>query len=267
MKKQLLSLAVCVLAGVISTTHAAIFLDDDYSTFANADLVGQEGWLQTSTATANPIQVLNGDVILGTSGQDAYKALSSAVPSDSGTSLYTGINLSLSAAQATGDYFIHLSNPLATTSNFYQRLFARSSGEGFQLGLVDTSGTGFATTWGVTVLSFDTLYTVVVAWDFVAGATNDAFAVYVDPASLIRVENTPYLTHTWTSATAEPAALAAANFRQGSASNAPTVAIESLIVTDSFALAAVPEPEHYALGVAGLLFAVVLLRRRTTSRP
>lgn len=251
---------IATLLAFIASTHvlsAATYLSDDYSTFADGNLVGQFGWLQTGTAVvANHIQVTSGQVVLQTSGQDVYKGLTSTVPTTAGTSLYTVAEVTLSAAQATGDYFLHLSDPLGTASNFYQRLFARSSGGGFQFGLVDTSGTGSTTTWGTTVLSFNTIYTVAIAWNFVSGTNNDTFEVFVDNAS--------YLTHTWTSTSiAEPAQIAAANWRQGAAGSSASVKADSLTVTD---VNPVPEPSTYAMLLGGAGAAAMMIFRRNRRR-
>jgi hypothetical protein len=192
------------------------------------------------------MQIASGAVQVGTSGQDEYAAFTAPLSTAAGR-ITTSMDINVSAAQAAGDYFSHLSNPAGTTTIFLQRLFARSSGTGFQLGLLDTSGTNSATTWGTTDLNFNTNYHVDVVWNFVAGNNNDTFAV--------RVNNAPYLTHSWTSMNAEPPALAAANLRQGTAANAATLTVDNLVVDG------IPEPATLVLaalvGVAG-----VSLRRR-----
>jgi len=248
MKKAIL--AVCFTTATVLCAQAQVtVLNVDFSTYSPGTLVGQNGWLQTSTTTTNPIQIAGGQAVLGTSGQDVYDGFSSSVTVADGQSLTTEIQLSITSVQAGGDYFFHLSDPLGTASNFYQRLFAKSTSGGFLFGLVDTSGTGSTITYGTTVLSLSTSYDVVIVWNFVAGALNDTFSVSVD--------GTNYLNHTWTSALAEPTSLAAVNFRQGSSSNAAGALVDSILVTSS-----VPEPQGMALAVAGLLGLVVVMRGR-----
>jgi hypothetical protein len=260
MKKKII-LLLGVL-GVVSTGSAAVIFSENFDSYVNGNLTNQGPWLATANA-AGPIQVSSGRAQLATSGQDAYAPFSSAVNNLDGTSFFSGLTLNVTSAQANGDYFFHLSNPAGTTSAFYSRLFARSTVGGFQLGLLDTSGTGSTTTWGTTVLSLATDYRVVVAQNFIAGSGNDTFAVYVNPVDLITEgNNSPYLTHTWTSATAETAIYAAVNLRQGSSANAAAVFVDDILISKTFSdVAAVPEPT--ALAILGLGGMALLLRRRS----
>ncbi len=237
--------AAVLAAGLTgASANAGVVLSDNFDSYTNGPLSAQGGWTATSSATT-PAQVAGGTdkyVQLST-GQDEYKAFTSVVPHTDGNSLQTSFTANVSAATTNGDYFSHLSSPLATTSLFFQRVFARSSDTGFQLGLVDTSGTGSTITYGTTILTLNTDHDVDVTWNFVPGTSNDTFSMIVDGA--------PYLLHTWTSVLAEPATLEAANLRQGSASNAPTLQFDNYVVTE-----VIPEPTSLAaigLGALGLL--------------
>jgi hypothetical protein len=258
MRSLKIAAAAAVAAlGLASAAQADIVLSDSFS-YTNGNLVGQGSWNQTSTATTNPIQVASGAAALVNTGQDAWKAFSTPVPNTAGNGIYTSFDFTATAATAAGDYFLHLSDPAGTTTNFHQRVFMRSSGAGFQLGLLDTSGTGSATTWGTQVLDFNTSYQAVVAWNFVAGANNDTFSLYIDPTSGIEGNNPAYLTHSWTSATAEMAQLAAGNLRQGGTTSFPSLSVDDFVVATQFSQV-VPEPASLAcLGLGGL----ALLRRR-----
>jgi hypothetical protein len=241
-----------LLATSASTSCAAIVFSDDFSS-GNGPLLGTTAdvggvWTITGTSVVNPLLVASGAVAVQNNGQDAYAAFAPAVPHTIG-GLQTSADINVSAAQVGGDYFLHLSDPVGTTSNFYQRLFARSSGNGYQLGLVDTSGTGSTITYGSTVLAFGTSYDVDVTWNFIPGATNDTFA--------LTVNNLPYLLHTWTSALAEPTQVSAANFRQGAAGNAPTLTVDNLVVTSI-----IPEPSTLILGGVFGLLGIVCRNRR-----
>jgi len=255
---------------VLTTSQAANYLTVDFSTgFTGGNLVGQNGWTQTGTAATTPIQFNStlGAAVIGTSGQDIYKAFTTPAPKTDGTSLLARLDFKLTAVQATGDYFFHVSDPVGTTSNLYGRLFARTAGSGFSLGIQTTSGTSSATVWGSSILNLNQSYTAVVAWDFVGGALNDTMAVYVNPLSDNRSNLTAEVTSNWLSTTgAEPAsAISAVNLRQGNALNAPTVNATYISVGSTLGdVGIIPEPSSSVLmilGAAGLV-GVRSLRRK-----
>jgi len=261
-----ISLIAFPFAGV---ANGDIVFEDNYNN--NGPLLGTTpgvgGVWTLNNSLVNPLTVTGNILGLMNNGQDAYGAFSNAVPNSAGNGVYSGLDINISAAQAAGDYFFHLSDPVGTNS-FFNRLFARSSGAGFQLGIVDTSGTGSTVSYGSGVLNFNQNYRVVTSWSFVAGTQNDVFSIYVDPTDPNQAGNTAYLGgHVWTSTSVqEPLNVSSVNFRQGSAANAPTLTTDNLTVGTTFAEAArlvVPEP-----GMAGLaLFALVgmtgLIRRRS----
>jgi hypothetical protein len=243
-------LALLVAAGLATGPSAfggTVFLDDFNK--VNQPLVGTTpntstgNWLNVSS-TATPLQISSNKLAIGTSGEDAMAFFSDNVPTTVGNVIHTGLDITLSAAQATGDYFQHLGD--GTTTAFYQRLFAKSTTGGYLLGLVDTSGTGSTVTYGTGVLAFGTSYHVDINWTPVAGSNNDTFTLAVDTI--------PYLTHAWTSTSiAEPPLLKSAHVRQGSAANSATVQLDNYTVD---APTVVPEPATIVLlsivGIAGL---------------
>jgi hypothetical protein len=216
-----------------------------------ADAAGQNGWKETGSIATTPIQISNGAAIIGTSGQDIYHAFDSTATATAGTTLFVGASLKVTAA-STGDYFMFVGDPAGTTGGFYGRLAAKSTTGGFLLGIQSYSGGGVMT-YGSTVLSLNQTYNVVYAYDFVSGALNDTFAVYVDPNSATRASLTAYVSATWGSASAEPTQLTEIALRQGSSGNAPSVSVYSLAASNNLA-AFVPAPGCAALvGFAGLV--------------
>jgi hypothetical protein len=230
--------------GASATSQAGTVFSDDFNKpdqallGTTADIGGT--WTITGTSVVNPLQISGNAVPLNTTGQDAFAAFSSPVANAAGTVLHTSMDINLSAV-GTGDYFTHLSDPAGTTSFFFQRLGAATSGAGYVLQLAVTGGGGAATTLGSTVLNLNQTYHVDAYWTSVAGATNDAFQINVD--------NIPYLSKTWDSTNAEPTQLSAVNFRQGTNGSAATVTVDNLQV-DAIA---VPEPCSLLLVLCGMV--------------
>lgn len=275
MKKAISGIFAFVV--VCATSQAANYLTVDFSTgYVDGNLagigpnvVGQNGWAQTSTSSTTPIQYNSslGAAVIGTSGQDVYKAFTTQAPKTDGTSLLTRLDFKLTAVQATGDYFFSLSDPAGTTSNFYGRLFARSSGSGFNLGILTTSGTGSATQWTTSVFNLNQSYTAVVAWNFVGGAANDTMALYINPSTDNISALTAEVSSNWLSTTVgEPATtLSAVNLRQGSSTTAPTVNATYISVGNTLGeVGIIPEPSSSMLMVlgAGALIGIHSLRRK-----
>ncbi|HTR43520.1 MAG TPA: hypothetical protein VMH87_18055, partial [Pseudomonadales bacterium] len=162
MKKIALLFSAIVLPS--SGAFATSLLSDNFNSYTDGNLAGQGPWVATSGSTATPPQVSSGVVQLGSSGEDVYAPLSSVVNTTGGGSLFIGLDLDVLTAQATGDYFLHVTTTVGGTSGFYDKLEARSSGTGFQLGIEEAGSDPVQ--WGSTVLSFGTTYRVVTEQDF-----------------------------------------------------------------------------------------------------
>ena len=257
--------SVALSAALLQHAKATVILSDDFNSYANGNLVGQGTWAQTGATATTPVQVNGGAVTIGNTGQDVYDPFSSAVTLGDGQSLYFGLAINVSAAQATGDYFMHFTPDAGNSSLFYDRLFIKSTTGGYLLGLEGTAGGGATVTYGTTVLSLNTSYNIVLAYNyFSATPSNSVDSVYVNPTDSTVGNNTAYLTAAWGSANMDTNRIAAVNFRQGSALNAPTLTVDNLIIATTFSdiVAPVPEPSTIALAALGGGACLLAYRRK-----
>ncbi|MFA6043427.1 MAG: hypothetical protein WC718_00460, partial [Phycisphaerales bacterium] len=148
--------AVSAFALAAGQAQAGILYTTDFNapTYSNGALVGQDGWLRTGTIATNPLTVsnsaTNGGVAM-TTGEDANHPF---LPASTDGSIYLSADFTVTSASTAGDYFLHFSD--GSSSLFYSRIYARSSGSGFTLAMGTSSGT--AVTYGTTELAFGTSY-------------------------------------------------------------------------------------------------------------
>lgn len=252
------ALAVVVAAGTAPAQTVLYSTDFNAPTYTAGVLanpvavptpISQDGWLQSS-GTTNLITVdAAGAVPLTTTGQDVRRTFTPVVTTSAGDSFFLSADINLSAAQTTGDYFMHIGD--GGTSNFYARVYARSAVGGFQLAMGTSSGTS-GLVWGST-LPFGAIYRVVARYDVVAGTAsptlgNDTGALYVNPVNAYGIGDTAYVTALTTGIDATT--IGGVHLRQGNAANAPT------LVIDNVSVAYLPTPGAAALlGLGGLLAA------------
>jgi hypothetical protein len=267
MKKIVLFLAAGLLCST-SSVFASISFSDNFDSYINGNLaglttnaLGQGTWRQTGGSSANPVQVNNGTVVLGTSGQDVYAPLTSPISITDGSTFYIGATVDITAAQSSGDYFLHWTPSVGNTTIFPERLFVKASAGGFVFGYDGSSGG--TVNYSSTVLSLGTSYRIVLAYTGVAGTLNDTFALYVNPTdSSVEGNNSAYLTSGYVGSGAEATTVAAINLRQGTGSSAPSVILDNLVVATLFSEAApVPEPSTLLLGGLGLAGLLVVRRK------
>jgi hypothetical protein len=281
---KILSGIVAFMIAMISS-HATNYLTVDFGTgYTNGNLAGtsqnaegQIGWKQTGTnGSTIPILISNKQAVIGATGQDVYKAFTTPFTRTDGNSIYLKSRLSLISSTTNGDYFIHLTPTAGETTSLYGRIGAKLTAPNtntYYLGVQSTSGTNAAMTYGTRSLNLGTFYDVVMKWDFVAGATNDTFSLYVDPTNNVLTNLSSYASADWLSKTGENTNLAAVNLRQGTSGNNTTALISSLSVGDSLSdVGVIPEPSSsmlMAFGAAGLIGLLSLRRkqRKFTAAP
>lgn len=265
MKRAILAL-VALIAGVPAAKAATILYTTDFNSsaaghtgnfsgsadYADGPIIGQDNWALTSSTT-NPINVANtatnGNVTLTTTGQDVNRQFATANPITSG-SVYLSADIDVTAAQATGDYFIHLDD--GTTSDFFDRVFVKSSGTGFVMAL-STSTQNASLTYGATVLNFNTVYHIVAQYNIISGTGNDTASLYLNPTDPIIGGDNLYVTGE--TAGTDATSIKGVNLRQGTATSAPNVIVDNI---------AVAAPEPASISMVGLL-SLGLLRRRQTA--
>lgn len=253
MKKTLtiIGLAVATLAGA----QAQTLFSDNFNSYTTGNLVGQGGWVQTGGTATSPVQVNAG--VVGPNVQGSAQDVSHSFTPVTTGSFYYGINFNFTSKNVTGDYFVNIADS-SSGNGFSSRLYARSTGAGYQLAW---GGSSTAPTVYGAELAFNINYRAIMRYDIVSGLANDTGALYVTSGSFDIVEsnNTPYQdVTTWTFGV-EQTAFGAFNIRQGT--NTGVMTLDNLNVGTTFA-SAVPEPATWALIGISSSFMLWNVRRR-----
>ena len=263
-------IAVSLLAIAVSnlpiTAWASLLLNENFSSYASGNLVGQNGWTQVGAASSLPLQVTGGKVVIpggqSADNQDAFKDNSAGVvpvPGSGTTSIFYGLDLTVQSAPTLGSggitspsYFAALYNGAGGTGFANERLTAQDNSANvsgtYLLGARVTGQAADPFTYGTTPLSYGTLYNVVVEADMVAGSGNDTLEIFVN--------GTPYLTHPMGALASDPAGIGSFVLSQFASATVGNVGatIGAVRMADNYNEAAgVPEPSTILLGCLALL--------------
>jgi hypothetical protein len=221
--------------GITNHAQANLIYFEDFS-FSGSIIAN--GWTRIGTTTTNPlnsaspglsfpgITTTGNSVSLTTSGEDAYRALAS--PNLSGD-FYASFLINVSAAQATGDYFLASYSTAATGGGYFGRVFIKSVAGGYALGISKNTTTAV---WDTTARSFNTTYLVVMKMSRVGSnlstTTDDPTYLFINPL-ISPAEPSP--TVTGAVGTGNPdnyVGIDGLALRQGNASNAPTMKVSAI---------------------------------------
>ena len=155
--------------------HAQLVLNENFSTYSNGNLVGQNGWTQFTASSSVPIQVVGGQVVIPpiapaatVDNQDAYKTFTSfPAPGAGTTSVFAGFTMTVNTAFTIPSFFFAMTDTPSGFTN--ERIAARDMGAGtFQLGGRVTGQAGYPFVYGA-ALAYNTTYQVFIEADLVAG--------------------------------------------------------------------------------------------------
>ena len=231
----LLSFIACVVFA-----QAQLLVNENFNYTANSALIGQGGWAILGTSVVNPLTVtapgtpaityanypgsgVGNEVAVANNGQDIatqFTAQTSGV-------VYYSVLVNVSAA-LTGDYFINLGEPSSTMS-YFGRLFVKLDGTNIAFGILNSSGTGSATTWSASTYSLNTTYLIVVK----VSATTGASALAINP-SITTEPTTEWILNATSVTVPSAAGLGEINIRQGSSTAAPTLRLDGIHVATSY---------------------------------
>jgi phosphodiesterase/alkaline phosphatase D-like protein len=234
MKKIYLFLALLL---TVNITFAQL-LTEDFN-YAAGQLLTNNGWTAHSGAGTNPITVtapgltyaghpgsgIGNAVTMTTSGEDDNKTFTAINSGDA----YFSFLVNVSAATATGDYFIGL---LQSTTIFPYRVYAKSDGAGgFFFGISKANG---AIVYDVTSRSFGTTYFIVGKYTYnTATTTDDVLNLWVNPA--LGGSETAATIANVTGVSTDATTIIAAYLRQGTASSASTQQVDAILVGTTWA--------------------------------
>ncbi|MFN8244563.1 MAG: hypothetical protein U0X40_10970 [Ferruginibacter sp.] len=227
-----------IILFAISAGSRAQLLTEDFN-YAAGQLITNNGWTAHSGAGTNAITVtspglsysthpgsgVGNAVTMTTSGEDDNKAFT-AITSGSA---YMSFMVNVSAAQATGDYFIGV---LQSTTVFPLRVYIKSDGAGgFFFGVSKSNSTAVYET---TSRTFGTTYFIVANYVFnTATTTDDVVNLWVNPplGGSEPVGTLANITGTSTDNTS----ISAVYLRQGTASSASTQQVDAILAGTTWA--------------------------------
>lgn len=227
-------------------TNAQIKLLENFDYPVN-DTIGAYGWTSFSGGPINPVKVVSPGLTfsgypqsgvgnaarMSNYGQDYYKQFTG--DSVTSGSIYVSFMVKVDSVK-TGDYFIALLPPTSTTlytSRFYIK---DTSGVGLLFGISKGAASGGPIVYGTTIYQLNTTYLIVFKYKFLTtSTTDDEMSFYVFNTSLPTTEPTTPTVGPVTGTVNDATSLGRLGIRQGSSSSSPTLIIDGIKVSTSWA--------------------------------
>jgi hypothetical protein len=213
--------------------------------YTAGDSIGAHGWTAFS-GTTNNIKVVSpgltytgyklsgiGNAVrLSNNGIDAYKSITG----DSITtgSVYASFMVKIDSAK-TGDYFFTM-NPPSSNTIFDPRVFVKDSSGTLSFG-INKGPNAVLGSYGANGFSYGTTYLLVAKYKFNTSSTSDDelfLYVFTAPTLPLTEPSTPYV-GPYTSSTTDIAGISKVCLRQGTATSAPSLTIDGIIVSTTWA--------------------------------
>ena len=232
------SLLLALTAGWMGMGNNSFATLNYFEDFTTAGVLTANGWTAFSGAGTNALTASSpglsyaglassgNGVTVGNTGEDAYKATAT---SNTSGDLYASFLINVSAAQATGDYFVSFYSKATAGGGYFGRVFIKSTTGGFLLGISKNSAATSAV-WDTNTRSFGTTYLVVVKMVRVgtnsSTTTDDTTSVFVNPV-LGATEPSPTISGAVSGADTY-AGIDGFALRQGTSAAAPTLRIGAI---------------------------------------
>ena len=244
MKKLLLLIFVLCF----SLSYAQTILVEEFN-YTAGSLLTANGWTFSSgssnalTITSPGLTVTNyasnagNAVTLTNTGEDDYKTFT---PVSSG-SVYLSFLINVQTA-GSGDYFIAMSP--ATQTNYTARVFIKSNGNGFDLGISKTNENSAGALYGNVVLELNTTYMVVVKYIFNTGSNlDDSISLFAFKFVTVGMQESAMLINNYTYSSdptkTDALTIESVTLRQGSSSAgvSPTLKVDGIRIATTWNMA------------------------------
>ncbi len=244
--KKLLAIFFVLIISQASFGQTRLVENFDY---AAGDSLGAHGWTSFSGGATNRLVVttpglsyagypyagVGNATTLATTGQDAYKPLSSNIDSTNSKTAYAFFLVNFASAQVGGEYFLAFL-PSTSTTFYSGRVFARDNGGNLNFGIAKSSpqDTLNSFMWSPNNYSYNTTYLLVLKYEIFPGASNDAVSLFIFNSGMPATEPAVPTLGPFVYTSGDAGNIGRISLRQGVAARGPVVTIDDIFVTSSW---------------------------------
>jgi uncharacterized protein (TIGR02145 family) len=219
-------------------TNGQLLFNENFDYTVGSTLVGQGGWVITTSVTINPLITtpssiaysgypssgIGQELSIANNGQDINRPFTS----QTNGLVYVSALVNISAAQAIGDYFLHVCEP-GSISAFFCRAFVKLDGSKIAFGIQNGVGGTPNQTYTASIYDLNTTYLLVMKVDVVTGESS----LIVNPALGVEPAN-GWVSNLSGTNVPSTTGIGTVNIRQGTALNAPTLKLDGIRVATSW---------------------------------